>query len=170
MLGDMSYGILPHINHAPPPTLNSVSLQTLCSFLLDETSDNHSYFFHYPDTKNQDLDDHDTHTNTGRITTRLQAVSEIRVLQVGQILKGVQVAESGVHIGILLCRYLRLVSPDEQNPSTKTSGDEDNVETHVDVQGVDVSWSPVGPEELRCNGISASPSHDYQSVSFCYAE
>jgi len=90
----------------------------------------------------------------------LNGVPEIRVLDIGQIVKSMRVGIEYSPIRLGLSRNLFLVPPDQQDPSTEDDTDETRVKTEMNVEGIDISWCPRFPEELWRYSISTCPSHD----------
>lgn len=76
----------------------------------------------------------------------LYRIPEIRILNIGQIVKSVGVGIDLDSIRISLGCDLPLVSPDEHDPRAQNDCDEARVESHMNDERIDVPGCPISPE------------------------
>jgi hypothetical protein len=80
------------------------------------------------------------------IDRSLERVPEIRILDIGQIVKSMRVGIDYSPIRLSLGSDLSLVPPDQQYPGSQDDADKARVEAQVNIERVDVSRGPGFPE------------------------
>lgn len=95
---------------------------------------------------------------------QLYGIPEIWVLKICQILKSVRIDVQDVTVRSRLRRNLPLVPPDQNEPHGQSCSDETAVNSDMNVERVEVPWSPFRLEELRSDGITGCPSDEEHGV------
>lgn len=54
---------------------------------------------------------------------------------------------------------LSFVAADQKHPHGDTHRCKGGIEAKMDVEGIEVSWTPFGDKELGCNRVASCPSH-----------
>ena len=95
-----------------------------------------------------------------------ERIPEIRILDIGQIVKRMRIGIEYSPIRLSLGGDLSIVPPDQEDPGSQDDSDKARVKAQVDIERVDISRCPWFPEQLGCYGITACPAHDCLSALF----